>query len=825
MSSASEALAAAVAHHRAGRFAEAERLYRQILRDNPRHADALHLLGLIAHEAGRNDLAADYIGHALGLRPDAPSYYLSLGLVQQSAGRPAEAVRSFRHALALRPDYAEAHNNLGAVLRAQGRLEGADIELRRALDLRPDFAEAHSNLGQVLEQQGRFDEALASYGRALQLEPNLAEAHFNRGHALGSLGRTDEALASLQRALELRPEYADAHRALGILLTEQDRPGEALPHLRAWLRLQPQNAEARDRLGEVLRLLGKAEEAAALAGPPVSPAEAIGCKQRGDVLLRRGQVSEAAAAYRQAVALWPGYADAHNDLGNALQQLGDVEAAAASYQRALQIEPAHAPAHSNLGVLFKDQGRLDQAAQHLQAALAVKPTGLLRVLLATLLPPVYRSLDDVAAWRARLQANLSGLRPEEVALNPAREIVPNLFYLAYQGGNDREIQRTLAGLYQAGLTTGDLPAPRPGPPGSRIRVGFISKYFKDHTIGTLMRGLVPRISRQSFTVTVLTFPHRRDPVTDFFQKHADRTVMLPEDVPAARRIITDLKLDVLFYADVGMDPLTYTLAFSRLAPVQCVTWGHPLTTGIPAMDYFVSSDLVEPPDADEHYTESLVRLPTLPFYYYRPPMPAERKGRVSSGLPAEAHLYACLQTLFKFHPAFDEVLAGVLRRDPRGILVLVRGKYRPWEEALLARWSTTMPDVLERIHWLPPQPRTDFHRLMAESDVLLDTFPFSGGNTSYEGLALGVPIVTLAAPYLRGRLTLGMYRKMGMMDCVARSPEEYINQAIHLGTDANWRQEIRTRIQASCGVLFEDEAAVQQLEEFFRRAVEAARNH
>src|SRR5262249_45364286 len=157
--------------------------------------------------------------------------------------------------------------------------------------------------------------------------------------------------------------------------------------------------------------------------------------------------------------------------------------------------------------------------------------------------------------------------------------------------------------------------------------------------------------------------------------------------------------------------------------------------------------------AEGHYTEKLVRLKALPFYYYRPAPPAPLKGRDHFGLAEGQHVYGCPQTLFKFHPAFDALLGDILWRDPRGVLVLIRGKHPHWEEVLKRRFAATLPDVLDRIRWLPPKPRGDFLNLMAVCDILLDTTPFSGGNTSYEGLALGVPIVTLEAPLMRGRLT------------------------------------------------------------------------
>jgi predicted O-linked N-acetylglucosamine transferase (SPINDLY family) len=718
MTTLSQALATAIEHHRAGRFGQAERIYRSILQANPQHPDALHLLGLIAHEAGREDMALEYIRQAIAVRPDVASFHGSLGLAYQALGQHEQAVRAFQEALRLKPDYAEAHNNLGAVWKSQGQLDRAEAEFGEAIRHSPDFAEAHWNLARLLEEKGKPEEAAMHRRRAL-------------------------------------PQAAVAHR------------------------------------------------------------------ERGDALLRAGRLAEAVEAYRQAIAAAPTYVNAHNDLGNALQRVGKLDEAIACYFRALQIEPSHAPAHSNLGVYFKDQGKLEEAARHFKAAVAVQPSDTLRVLLATLLPPVYMSQEEVEERRRGLLENLARLEQDGIKLDPSREVVPNLFYLAYQGFNDRDIQRDFAALYVPNMP----PAPelRGNCAGRKIRLGLISKYFKDHTIGLLMRGLVAKISRERFEVTTLTFAPPRDPVAQAICGGADRYVVLADHVPTARQTILDLNLDILFHADIGMDPTTFSLAFSRLAPVQCVTWGHPLTTGIPVIDFFVSSELIEPEGAEGHYTEKLMKLKTLPFYYYRPAPPAPLKEREHFGLPADAHVYACLQTLFKFHPQFDEALGGILRRDPQGLLVMLQGKHQHWEEMLRQRWATTLPDVVDRIRFLPPQKREDFLNLTAVSDVLLDTYPFSGGNTSYEGLALGVPIVTLAAPFMRGRITYALYKKMEMMDCVAATPAEYIDRAIELGTDAEHRRAVAEKIATASGVLFEDMEAVRELEEFFVEAVANAR--
>src|SRR5262249_798344 len=163
----------------------------------------------------------------------------------------------------------------------------------------------------------------------------------------------------------------------------------------------------------------------------------------------------------------------------------------------------------------------------------------------------------------------------------------------------------------------------------------------------------------------------RDDMAMSIRQAADEYVVLPGHVRRARQIVAGQKLDVLFYSDIGMDSHAYSLAFQRLAPVQCVTLVHPLTTEVPNVDYFLSSDLLEPEDADGHYTEHLVRLKGLPTYYFQPALPAQRRDRAHYALPDDCHLYLCPQSLFKLHPEFDVLLGAILARHPHAHILLI----------------------------------------------------------------------------------------------------------------------------------------------------------
>jgi protein O-GlcNAc transferase len=401
------------------------------------------------------------------------------------------------------------------------------------------------------------------------------------------------------------------------------------------------------------------------------------------------------------------------------------------------------------------------------------------------------------------------------------------FFLAYHGQCDRDLQVKAARLYARALPTLRFVSPhcerrqrRPG----RVRIGFISRYLCAHSIGKTSLGLIEKIDRRRFEVYALRIPPGSDDnTTARIRAAADHYIQVLGDLrelTATHRQLAALELDILFYQDIGMESLSYFLSFARLAPVQCVSFGHPNTTGVPTMDYFISNDLYETAQSPGHYSERLALLHDLPTlaYYYRPQVTHEVPARAALGLPQNATIYVCPQTLFKLHPDFDGLLKGILERDARGLIVLIQDRIQAWNDRLSARFRRTMPQVADRVLFLPSLPQSQFMQLLASSDVMLDTLHFNGMNSSLEALAVGLPVVTLPTELQRGRHTRAMYLKMGITDCIAASTEEYVDIAARLGTDATFRRDLRERILSRNYVLYEDERVVLEFERFFLSA-------
>jgi predicted O-linked N-acetylglucosamine transferase (SPINDLY family) len=396
------------------------------------------------------------------------------------------------------------------------------------------------------------------------------------------------------------------------------------------------------------------------------------------------------------------------------------------------------------------------------------------------------------------------------------------FLAQYHGLNDRNLQEMRAKLYVAPQED-HWGKKHPRRADGRIRLALCSKYLREHTIGRLNRGLLDKLPREDFHITVMCVGGVKDPAKDslgdFFHTKADAYYAIPERIelmPDIRRTIANLKLDIILYTDLGMEPMTYTLAMSRLAPVQCVTWGHPVTAGIPTVDYFISAEGLEPEQSQDQYTERLLKLKDLAVSYQRPTLNDPPAGRARFNLPPDANLYGCPQSLYKMHPEFDPILAGILKADPKGLLVLLAGQYKDWETWLLNRLTKAIPDARDRIRFIPRQDNQGFLQLNAACDVLLDPLHFGGGNTTYEALSLGVPVVTLPSNMLRGRIAYKMYLTMGLTDCVAKDAADYVRIATRLGADADYRRSIHEKILATNGVLFDNDSGIRQLAEFWK---------
>lgn len=550
-------------------------------------------------------------------------------------------------------------------------------------------------------------------------------------------------------------------------------------------------------------------------------------------LFNAGRHAEMETLARLLIERSPDSGLAWKALGVSLQTRGKDSLSA--LQKAAELLPEDADAHINLGNALKNLGQLDNAEASYRQAMALSPNTLKYAIYAHLLLPIIPdTADTIKVWRAHYQNGIAALMYAPGCLEePGYTVNPMSFYLAYHSQNNRTVMEDLCRLFRARVPGLTATAPHVStwqPPvtrGQRIRVGFLSEFLVEHTVGNLYQGFIRHLDRNRFEVVVIHSPKAKHDI--FRQKLdalADKAFTLPAGLKDQQQVVAAEKLDVLFYPDIGMAPSTYFLAYARLAPVQAVSWGHPDTTGLDTVDYFVSSTILEPEDAEKHYTERLIRMNRMPCFYELPEMLGQLPTRSELGLPETGTLYGCPHTLFKFHPDFDAVLAAIADGDPAGRIVLLEGKRSAWVDLLKARWKKSFPVLLDRVLFLPRMSRDHFIALQAHMDVLLDTVHFGVGNTFYEAMAYGTPMITCPRQFMRSRIAAGGYQQMGVVDApIVQRLEDYAPLALALGRDPKRHQALREALLKAAGrELFGDMQAVREFETFLEAAVAATGN-
>lgn len=762
-----ELLQQATTLHQRGQLADAERCYRQVLNTRRDHPEARHFLGILRFQQGRGAEALELIGAALKTRPDYPEAYYNRGNIRAQLGHFEDALADYDQALALAADYVEAHQNRGNVL----------LRLRRYAD------------------------ALASYDRVLALYPNQADAHNNRGAVLKELGRLDEALAGYERAVALRPGYVEAITNCGHALLELGRYQDALARYDAALAQRSNDVEA-------------------LGG-------------RGKVLAALGYLDDAIAIFEQALKLKSDHADTLCGYARALEELDRFDEALAAYDHALTAEPEHGQALYQRGNCLRNLNRLPEARASYREVFAVAPGHAEARFAACMaeLAVIYQDEAAIEASRSAYARQLQALcRDGDSGRAPG--LVKGVgssqpFYLAYQGLNDRTLQQRYGELV-CRLMAERYPAPElPAPPrdGEPVRVGIVSGFFRLHSNWKIpIRGWMTGLDRERFQLFGYHTGPERDAATDEAVALCKRFVRGPLSVDAWRTAIAADRPHVLIYPEVGMNPMAARLAAQRLAPVQCNAWGHPDTSGFPTLDYYLSSDLMEPADGDQHYTERLVRLPNLSINYEPLDVLPATTSRAELGLRDDAVVYWCGQSLYKYLPQYDVVFARIAREVPTSQFAFIR--FRRGDDVtnlFLKRLAKAFVaqglDADKHIVLLPRLDQSKFLGAVGQADVFLDSLGWSGCNSLLESLAHDLPVVTMLGTLMRARHGSAILTMMDVTETIATSVDDYVAMAARLGRDQAWRAAVKARMAANKHRVYGDRACIAALEAFLSRDI------
>ncbi|MBF0358929.1 MAG: tetratricopeptide repeat protein [Magnetococcales bacterium] len=769
--------------------------------------------GISFHQSGQLDKAIDYYKKAIKIDPENFIALSNMGFALYSTEKLEEAAVALKKAITISPDFADAYSNLGNTLKKQGKFKEAVASFQKAIALKPDYAEAHSNLGNVRQEQDKLDLAVASYQKAIALKPDYAEAHYNLGNIRKEQGKLDLAVASYQKATSLNPDYAEAYNNLGVVVKEQGDLDGAVINLTKAIAIKGDYADAHFNLGNTLR--------------------------------EQGKLDLAVASYQKAISIQPDFADTHFHLAIALNSQGKLDATIASYQKAISIQPDNPVMLSNLGAAMISKNRQqtlqeEQKAEletYLRQALSIDPqlVAAWRNLIfythfigdlkkaGYLFKQAVASLpDNIQIHLCKLYCILPIVVDSSATAHRALEAVDgfvfdtakwldenpshqeefddiscgfNFFYIAYRTGNHLKALSDYGNLLAASRLK-PQPSKLSRAKKNKIRLVIVSAHLRSHSVWDIvLKGVVRHLDRSRFELYIYNIGNESDQETAWAQSMCDcwREIGSGESYKTAwLKSLRQDAPDVVYFPEIGMDPVTMYLASHRTATLQVMGWGHPITSGLPTIDYFLSGELLEPEKtiAQSHYREKLITLPgtgccTEPYQMERVPAAPEIDEAINN---SHGPVFVICQTPFKFDPDDDELFAEIASRVGKCTFIIPANRQLPWaSEFILRRIAAafqakglTPESYLKSVPWLS---RYQFYDLLDRSSVYLDCPSFSGYTTAWQALHRGLPIVTLEGEFLRQRLAAGLLRKIGQYDTICKNREEYVNVAVDLAKE------------------------------------------
>ena len=723
-----------------------------------------------------------------------------LALLQQ--GNPDAADALFTEAHQLNSENVDALVLLGIRSYQKKDYQNALGFLNRANSLYPNSAQTLSNLGLTHTALLEFQKALHFFDLAVESDSNIPEVHNNRGNALKGLGRNMEALEAYANALTLRPNYAEALSNKGVILLEDGNPEKAIPLFEQALQINPNLAVAFNSLGNALSQLGRDEESF--------------------------------ACFEHALQINGSYLDACLNFGNALKKAKKYKAAIECFQHALTMNPENARIFYVIGEVYYDTGDSALAKKNYVKSLELNTNDLEAqyALAIAQIPKVCKSQSETSESRISFSKSLEILEAAPLLENsPALAsalIARHPFCLAYQDENNEPLLSRYglictrqAQIIQDRLTKINQIVKDKG----RIRIGIVSNYFYSHPVWhAITKGWVMHLDKTLFEIFIFNTNGAEDPETELAKSNSTAYINCGNTVQYAAQLIADQNLDVLLYPEIGMDTTTKALACLRLAPIQVVSWGHPETTGLPTIDYYLSGQFLEPEGANLNYCEELVQLPNLGTYVLHQEIQATDLDLESLELNPNSPILICAGSPTKYTPVHDQVFVEIAKRlgDCQFIFFMFdEHTFTIFMNRLHLSFKNANLDPNKFIHYAPFLKREAFFGLMQKSDLFLDTIGFSGFNTAMQALECNLPVVTIEGSRLRGRLASAILNKMGLPELICKTEVAYIYLVVELIQNRELLISYKAKIANSKMNLFNDLEPIRSLENFL---IEKTRN-
>lgn len=772
--------------HSQGKFTEAEEKYKQvlqyILQNNYQNPDIYSDLGSLYYQMGRYQEALENLYDCLKFRPQKAIHYCRLALILEKTDGISPAIKAYQTAINLDPKFIDNYIYLGRILAEAGNTYKAELIYRQAVEIFPNHFYFHYQLGKILSLQRQFDQAIICYTQALKLNQNNWQISWDLG------------LAFQQKGDKYK---TNTYFYFGLAYYQQKNYQEAINWYQTFLAADKND---KNNLGDDIK-----------NQIYIHLIECFKNLNQWDNLIN---------TYREYIKISSNSEQVnflYSELIENLHRCGRTSEAIATAREACKI-------FNNNNLYFKRQELL-------------------------LLPIIYENEAEITDFRNYFSIGLetliqtTKLDTPEARIAALNILIKTNFYLQYQGQNDLELQKNY-GQFVHKIMGGNFPEfiqPIQMPKlntlinnqiTNKIRIGYISTYLCIHTVSRVFIGWLRHCDRQKFEIHSYHLGESIDDATDEFKYHSDYFNHLPAvnglNLNYIRTVAEKIKsdqLNILVFLDIGMHPLMTIFAGLRLAPVQCMAWGHPVTSGIPTIDYFLSSDIMEPENAEkEYYAEELIRLPNLGIPFSRPNIPEKTIPRSYFQLSDDKVLYLSPQSLFKYLPQYDFIFPEIARLVPNAQFLFMRqinsvkvaDKF--WQRLHIA-FANYGLDIEKYCVFIPQQNLINYWHLNLVADIFLDTFEWTGGLTALDAISCNLPIVTYPGKLMRGRQSYGILKIMGITETIANNINEYIAIAVKLGLNKDWRKSIVDRIKQNQSFLYNDLSTIQALESFYQLQV------
>jgi len=815
--------------HQSGKLEQALSGYLKILELVPTHFDALQLTGTLWAQTGESAKSLLYFDKALETNPLSANVWNNKGMALYQLKQLELSIESYSKAIHLQSNFPEAHSNLGNALQTFQKPFEAIVSYENSISLRPQFADTYNNLGVVFLSLDKPSSALTNFKYAALINPSFAQAYFNAARVYQQSGDSSNALAHYDQAIKLDGNYLDAYNNKGNLLLELKQYSSALECFDRGLVLNRNAPHLHNNKGNVFRELKRFKEAeeSFKAAIRIYPAYADAHNNMGNVLQELKRFHEALACYEEALTHNPRFVDALNNKGVVLRELKQINLAVDCYIKSIELSPQFAQGNFNLANALKEINQIENSKKYYGRVLKLDPNfqAAKWAIALSNIPTHLISVDHLESSRAQFANSLRLLSLEckdpRFLQNYACVGLHQPFYLAYQERNNKELISQYAQICHQVMSSWSVSHGLSAPTGTehgRIKVGIVSDQIRYHSVwNAITKGFVEQLDSRVFEIHIFYLGTRVDSQTQLAQSLATSFTQNLVSLEDWASCILNAQIDALLFPEIGMHGLTTQIANLRLAPLQLVAWGHPETTGIANIDYFISSELLETPHSERAYSEHLFTLPSLGCTYKELNIVPTKIDLKTLGINPDITTLLCPGNLFKYSPDFDWVYPQIASRlGPCQFIFLFKDGvgfdvFKNRLRVAFANLGLDLNEFVVFVPWLNPQ---EFFGLMQQVDLFIDSLGFSGFNTAMQAVECALPIIAKEGEFMRGRFASAILSKMGLHECIAQTCEAYIELVVKVAKDPSLRELLRQKIINTRGLLFDDSSPIRAFEQF-----------